>query len=82
MRRILYNRNSKQFMNWLNRILTKGGCNNAIEGKDNLKKLVEYANGKIIIIPGGGVTKENKLYLSEYISTKEVHGTKIVGNLI
>lgn len=65
------------------RVLTKGGFNskNALEGKDYLKKYVEYADNRIIIMPGGGVNKENKKYLSEYIKTKEIHGTKIVGNL-
>jgi copper homeostasis protein len=66
-----------------NRILTKGGfnCNNAIDGKDYLKKYVEYAKDRIIIMPGGGVNKDNKYFLSEYINTNEVHGSKIVGNL-
>ena len=46
-----------------------------------LKKFIEYSNNKIIILLGGGVTKENYLDLSEFTGTKEVHGTKIVGIL-
>ena len=66
-----------------NRILTKGGIGftNAKEGKNMLKKFIEYSNNKIIILLGGGVTKDNYLNLSEFTGTKEVHGTKIVGIL-
>ena len=62
----------------VDRILTKGGMSNAEEGKDNLKKLVEYAKNRIIIMPGAGVTKENREYLLEYTGAKEIHGTKVV----
>ena len=47
----------------INRILTKGGKANAIEGKDELKAFSEYANGRISIMPGKSVTKENRDYL-------------------
>lgn len=63
------------------RILTKGCLENSMNGKDNLKKMIEYAQDKIIIIPGGGVNNKNKLELSEYVNCNEVHGTKIVGEL-
>lgn len=67
-----------------NRILTKGGkFRNAVEGKDALNKLFEYAKGRIVIMPGRGVTKDN--YITEIINhcsqCTEVHGTKIVGML-
>ena len=62
----------------INRILTKGGKANAIEGKDELKALSEYANGRISIMPGKSVTKENRDYLLEYTNTVEIHGTKVV----
>jgi len=39
------------------RVLTKGCKTNATDGKDNLKKLIEYAGNKITIMPGG-----NKFY--------------------
>lgn len=63
------------------RILTKGCSKNALEGKENLRKINEYAKNKIMILPGGGITKENKYILSEYIQCNELHGTKIVGDL-
>lgn len=35
------------------RVLTKGCKTNATDGKENLKKLIEYAGNKITIMPGG-----------------------------
>lgn len=60
------------------RILTKGGMANAIEGKDALRELVNYASGRIIIMPGKSVTKANRDEILEYTGAKEIHGTKVV----
>lgn len=38
------------------RILCKGSSTCAMDGVENLKRLVEYAGNRIIIMPGGGVT--------------------------
>lgn len=65
----------------IDRVLTKGGKNSANENKEVLKKLVEYAKGRIIILPGGGVNKDNFLDIKEYTGAREFHGSKIVGNL-
>ncbi|MGG7176820.1 copper homeostasis protein CutC [Clostridium paraputrificum] len=62
----------------VDRILTKGGASNAMEGKDNLKELVEYSNGRISIMPGKGVNTENREFLLEYTGASEIHGTKVV----
>ncbi|WP_291647616.1 copper homeostasis protein CutC [Clostridium sp.] len=62
----------------VDRILTKGGCENALEGKDKLKELVDYAEDRIIIMPGKGVNKDNREYILEYTGAKEIHGTKVV----
>jgi len=62
----------------VHRILTKGGMENALAGKDVLRDLVEYANDRIIIMPGKGVNKENRDYILEYTGAKEIHGTKVV----
>lgn len=62
----------------IDRILTKGGKANAIEGKDELKAFSEYSNGRISIMPGKSVTKENRDYLLEYTNTVEIHGSKVV----
>lgn len=62
----------------VDRILTKGGMENALAGKDVLKDLVDYANDRIIIMPGKGVNKENRDYILKYTGAKEIHGTKVV----
>ena len=62
----------------VDRILTKGGCENALAGRESLKKLVEYANDRITIMPGKGVNKENRDYILEYTGAKEIYGTKVV----
>ena len=41
------------------RILTSGNADSAIQGKDQLRQLVEYCDKKITIMPGGGVRPEN-----------------------
>ena len=65
----------------VDRVLTKGGLDNAFKNKETLKELVEHAKDKIIILPGGGVNKDNFLELKNYTNAREFHGTKIVGNL-
>ncbi len=57
------------------RILTSGQMNTAIEGKEMLKKLIEKANGRIGILPGGGVNVDNINELLDYTGAKEVHFT-------
>lgn len=65
----------------VDRILTKGGIWDAFKGKDVIKSLIEKSEGKIIILPGGGVTKENYEELKMYTGAKEFHGKRIVGKL-
>ncbi|NRT34994.1 copper homeostasis protein CutC [Clostridium beijerinckii] len=62
----------------IDRILTKGGCENAMAGKECLKDLVKYADGRISIMPGKGITKENRDFLLEYTGAVEIHGTRVV----
>ncbi|WP_291649552.1 copper homeostasis protein CutC [Clostridium sp.] len=62
----------------VDRILTKGGDISALNNLDTLKELIEYANDRIIIIPGAGITKDNRDLVIEKTKAKEIHGTKIV----
>jgi copper homeostasis protein len=62
----------------VDRILTKGGAKDAMSGKDILKELINYADGRISIMPGKGVNKENRDFLLEYTGADEIHGSKIV----
>lgn len=62
----------------VDRILTKGCKTKAFDGLETIKKLVEESKGRIEILPGGGVTKDNFRDLSQKTGVNEVHGTKIV----
>jgi copper homeostasis protein len=65
-----------------NRILTKGSKTNASDGIDNLKLYIEYSRSfGIEIMPGGGITKDNREKFENILKCNELHGTKIVGNL-
>ena len=62
------------------RILTHGGeAGTPIAGNlDRLHAYVERAAGRIIILPGGGITWENAEDVASALGVHEVHGTKIV----
>lgn len=62
------------------RILTHGGpAGTTIERNlSHLQSLVSHANGRIIILPGGGVTWENAQTIATELGVSEVHGTKVV----
>lgn len=61
------------------RILTHGSSenNDIFENVDHLKELVDYANGRIEIMIGGGVTADNYQELIEKTGAQAAHGTKI-----
>lgn len=54
------------------RILTSGGKKSAVEGLDVLKKLNQKAEGKITIMPGGGINPQTILKIKE-AGFNEVH---------
>ena len=62
------------------RILTHGGCaGTPIEDNvERLRKLVAYANGRLTILPGGGITWQNAERVASALRVHEVHGTRIV----
>ena len=62
----------------IDRILTSGKSNTAIEGKDLINKIIQSANDLITIIPAGNITKENFKEISNLIKSSEYHGKKIV----
>ncbi|MFS0673542.1 copper homeostasis protein CutC [Ornithinibacillus sp. 179-J 7C1 HS] len=65
----------------VDRILTHGGpAGSPI--KDNVDRLKEYidcAAGRIVILPGGGITEQNVDALVAVLPISEAHGTRIVG---
>jgi copper homeostasis protein len=58
-----------------NRVLTSGGMKSAPDGKNILKKLIEKADNRIIIMPGGGITENNIADLAKATGLKEFHGS-------
>jgi copper homeostasis protein len=57
------------------RILTSGQYPDAMHGKKTIKKLVEQADGRIIIMPGSGVRAENIKELKEFTGAIEFHSS-------
>jgi copper homeostasis protein len=57
------------------RLLTSGQENSALEGIDLLASLVRNAGGRIIIMPGGGITESNIEFLAHHTGAKEFHLT-------
>lgn len=64
----------------VDRILTHGGASDT-KIEDNfsrLKELIDYGGGRIIILPGAGITAENLETVTQALPINEAHGTKIV----
>lgn len=57
------------------RILTSGQVPNAYDGKDLIKKLIEQADERIIIMPGTGVRSNNIKELADYTNATELHSS-------
>lgn len=57
------------------RILTSGQAPTAEEGADRLRRLRRRAKGRIIILPGGGVTPENAANILESTGCTEIHAS-------
>ncbi|WP_018612028.1 copper homeostasis protein CutC [Segetibacter koreensis] len=58
-----------------NRILTSAQKTKAPEGTELIKQLIEAAKGRIIIMPGSGVRKENIRDLAEKTGATEFHSS-------
>lgn len=56
-----------------NRILTSGQQATAVEGIPLIKKLIEQAAGRIIIMPGCGITPQNIRQIAEKTGATEFH---------
>jgi copper homeostasis protein len=65
------------------RVATKGRRERtpALSNAGAIKELIEYSAGRITIMPAVGVTVDNYLEVAEKTGAREVHGTKIVGDL-
>lgn len=58
-------------------ILTSGQKANVLEGKENLKKLVELSNGRIEILVGGGLRSSNIEEIREFTKAGYFHSSAI-----
>ncbi len=69
-----------QLVDWgYDGILTKGhSTQKAPANTEMLKKLVDYANGRLTIIPGAGVTIDNYIEIAKITGATRLHGTKIL----
>lgn len=72
-------------LNWLigqkvERILThEGDLQFPIEDTiTHLKEILNWSNGKIEILPGGGITTKNRDEIAEELHVNQLHGSKIV----
>ncbi len=77
--------NKKPVIDWLvehdvDRILTHGGplTTPIDQTVDKIKEYVDYAAGRIAILPGGGVNYQNCDDIAKKLGVKEVHGTKVI----
>lgn len=77
--------NQLKAIDWLvdhgvQRILTHGGALDVpIENNlTHLKTLINYANQRLIILPGGGISTKNLSLITKELAVNEIHGTAIV----
>lgn len=59
----------------IERVLTSGGAATAPEGASAIQQLVEWANGRISIMPGSGVRSSNVAALLKATAAREVHSS-------
>lgn len=64
----------------VDRILTHGGAAGSpiLDNLSRLKELIAYADGRLLILPGAGITFENVDQVVKELGVSEAHGTKIV----
>lgn len=56
-------------------ILTSGLENSALEGVEMIKELIQSAKGRIVVIPGGGITERNIKRILHKTSATVFHGS-------
>jgi copper homeostasis protein len=60
-------------------VLTSGGPARALDGADQLRRLVDQADGRIDILAGGGITADNVAALVDRSGLRHVHGKAFAG---
>ncbi|MCT4673148.1 MAG: copper homeostasis protein CutC [Prolixibacteraceae bacterium] len=65
----------------IDRVLSSGGKESALEGKEILNKMIHFSQQAPLIVVAGKVTNENIDQIKDQIPSKEYHGRKIVGSI-
>lgn len=60
----------------VDRILTSGGADSAPEGAAVIRRMVEMAAGRAVILAGAGITPENAVDLVNATGVTEIHGSR------
>ncbi|KAF2755986.1 CutC-domain-containing protein [Pseudovirgaria hyperparasitica] len=60
------------------RILTSGGKDNILDGELRLRRLVTRAGGRIVVMPGSGITTDNIRDLFDRTDAREFHASATV----
>jgi copper homeostasis protein len=66
----------------IDRVLTSGKASTAIEGIPLLKREIEVAAGRIVIMPGAGITPANVHHLLKEVGAREIHVASGVSALL
>ncbi|MEZ5105096.1 MAG: copper homeostasis protein CutC [Draconibacterium sp.] len=66
----------------IKRILTSGGKPTALEGQQIIRNMMKVAENKITILVAGKVLNSNVNEIQKLTGAKELHGRRIVGELI
>lgn len=56
-------------------VLTSGLESSALEGAETIKKLIQSAKGRIVVIPGGGITERNVKRILRETTATVFHGS-------
>lgn len=59
----------------VDRVLTSGGENTALEGLDMIVELTQLAGGRIVVMPGGGITERNISRILQATGAAEIHAS-------
>ena len=57
----------------IDRVLTSGGESSSLQGQETILQLVGQADGRIVIMPGGGIKPENARSFVDHTGVKEIH---------